>query len=160
MDMAKVRIRNMSADDLDEVIKIERISFPTPWSEEMFRAELRSPISRTLVAETEGNGGAAIAGYINFWLVADEFHLNSIAVRGKLKRKGIASVLMREMIRIARRRGCVHGTLEVRRSNLAARKLYEKFGFTMRGVRPRYYSDTGEDAIIMWVELDEQEGID
>jgi ribosomal-protein-alanine N-acetyltransferase len=158
--MVRVKIRNMSAADLDEVMKIERESFPTPWSEEMFRAELRSPISRMLVAETEQKGDSAIAGYINFWLVADEFHLNSIAVRGKLKRRGVASALMEEMVRTARRRGSVHGTLEVRRSNAPAQKLYEGFGFMVRGIRPRYYSDTGEDALIMWVELDEQKRLD
>jgi len=135
----------MRAQDLHEVLAIETASFPTPWSEAMFREELASPLCHDLVAVT----GRRIAGYISFLVVLDEIHLRNIAVHHDMKRRGTASRLVAEMFRISSCRGAHWCTLEVRKSNSAAIKLYNKFGFVISGMRPRYYSDTQEDALIM-----------
>ncbi len=149
-------IESMTERDLGEVLQIERASFPTAWSERMFRNELRSPLSRNFVARGPEEG--RIAGYINFWVFAGEVHLNNIAVHPDLRGKGIGSRLLKEMMATARKERAVWLTLEVRPSNLAAIRLYEKFGFKVRGVRPRYYTDTLEDAFIMWSEVEEENG--
>ncbi|MFB3926359.1 MAG: ribosomal protein S18-alanine N-acetyltransferase [Syntrophales bacterium] len=149
----KVEIRRMTLEDLDEILEIEHSSFGSPWSRDMFKAELRSRISLSLVAVFREKDREYIAGYVNFWMVADEFHLNSIAVRRDLRRRGIASLLMAEVIRTAKMNGAVCGTLEVRKSNAAALSMYEKFGFLIKGIRPLYYTDTMEDALILWVDI-------
>ena len=138
-------VRDMGTEDLDEVLAIEGVSFPTPWSENMFREELDSPLCHDLVAVSSRQ----IAGYISFLIVLDEVHLRNIAVRDDMKRLGVASRMTAEMFRISSRVGARWCTLEVRKSNRAAIKLYKKFGFVISGVRPRYYTDTHEDALIM-----------
>ena len=145
----------MTVDDMEEVLSIERDSFPAPWSEGMFLQELYSTMSRNLVAKIEGKEGKKIAGYVNFWIAAGEVHLHNIAVRKDLRRTGVASKLVTEMIRLSCAEGATWVTLEVRRSNEGARNLYEKFGFVVRGIRPLYYSDPREDALIMWACLKE-----
>lgn len=150
-----VEITEMVVDDLEEVMAIERSSFITPWSEKMFRLELCLPEAHNLVAKTEGENGREVVGYINFLIVIDEVHVRDIAIREDFRMRGIASKLIAEMIAISCPQEAVHATLEVRRNNTAARKLYEKFGFDVKGVRPLYYSDTQEDALIMWADLRE-----
>ncbi len=157
-----VKITEMTVDDLDDVMVIERSSFVTPWSDKMFRLELCLPAAHNLVAKTEGENGRKVVGYINFLIVVDEVHIRDIAIREDFRMRGIASKLIAEMIEISCHQEAVHATLEVRRNNTAARKLYEKFGFEVKGVRPLYYSDTKEDALIMWVDLrrtSDQKGI-
>jgi len=149
-------IERMKEGDLPGVLKIEQVSFPTAWSERMFRNELRSPLSRNLVARNSSD--RTIAGYINFWVFAGEVHLNNVAVDPDLRGRGIGSLLIEQMIAIARDERAFWLTLEVRPSNLAAISLYEKFGFRVRGVRPRYYTDTLEDAFIMWSEVEDENG--
>jgi len=146
----EIAIGDMTEEDIREVLTIESASFSTPWSENMFRRELKFPLSRSLVARIRGGGREEIAGYVNFWVIVGEIHLHNVAVRKKWQRMGIASALMGEVIRRACREGALHATLEVRRSNDGARKLYEKFGFALRGIIPLYYDDTKEDALIMW----------
>ena len=135
------------------IIEIERDSFPSPWSENLFRGEMTNPIARMLVGRVDPLPGKPVAGYVVYWLVADEMHLHNIAVRKDQRRKRVASLLLREAIRASQSEGARSVTLEVRRSNLAARNLYEKFGFSVKGVRSGYYSDTGEDALIFWADL-------
>jgi ribosomal-protein-alanine N-acetyltransferase len=149
-------IEKMKEEDLPGVIRIEQVSFPTAWSERMFRNELRSPLSRNLVARKSSD--CSIAGYINFWVFAGEVHLNNVAVDPDLRDRGIGSLLLERMIAIAREERAFWLTLEVRPSNLAAISLYEKFGFRVRGIRPRYYTDTLEDAFIMWSEMEDENG--
>lgn len=149
----KIVIGIMTEEDISEVLAIEQASFSTPWSENMFRRELKFSLSRNLVATVWGEGHREIAGYVNFWVIADEIHLHNIAVRKDRQRAGVASALMGEVIRRARKEGAWRAILEVRRSNDGARKLYEKFGFAIVGVRPLYYDDTKEDALIMWADL-------
>lgn len=141
-------------EDLAEIGEIERRSFPSPWSAGLFRSEMANSLSRIWVGKRGHAAGAPVIGYVVSWRVADEIHLHNIAVRPEFRRQGIASRLLARVIREGRPAGARLVTLEVRRSNVAAQKLYERFGFTVRGVRRGYYGDTGEDALIMSAELD------
>ena len=154
MNMDNIRIGECEEGDIREVMEIERDSFPSPWSENLFRNEMTNPIARMLVGRVDRLPGKPVAGYVVFWRVADEMHLHNIAVRKDLRRTRIASFLLREAFRASQSEGAQRVTLEVRRSNLPAQNLYEKFGFSVKGVRPGYYSDTGEDALIFWADLD------
>ena len=154
MKMDNIRIGECEEEDIREIIAIERDSFPSPWSENLFQGEMTNPIARMLVGRVDPLPGKAVAGYVIYWLVADEMHLHNIAVRKDQRRKRVASLLLREAIRASQSEGARRVTLEVRRSNRPALNLYEKFGFSVKGVRPGYYSDTGEDALIFWADLD------
>jgi ribosomal-protein-alanine N-acetyltransferase len=154
MDFDGLTIGEYEEGDLVGILEIERDSFPTPWSPGLFHGEKNNPLSRMLVGRTAGAGGLKVAGYIVFWRVSDEIHLHNIAVRRELRTGGIATRLLSQMIRDARPEGARWITLEVRRSNLPARELYEKFGFSVAGVRRAYYTDTGEDALIMSADLE------
>lgn len=145
-----VEIVNMAETDLEEILAIEAVSFPSPWTRNMFLEELVAPVSQNIVARLEG----MVAGYLDFWTFKDEVHILHIAVRPDVRRKGIASLLMEEMIRRACGRRTFSITLEVRRSNDGAIGLYERFGFKVRGIRPHYYTDTWEDALIMWADTE------
>lgn len=151
----EVLIGNMSPADLDEILPIEFASFPTPWSRSLFMKEFQHTLGRHLVAKTKRSGCDEIAGYISYWVIADEVHLQHIATREDLRRSGVASRLCAEMMLRALTEGARRITLEVRRSNVSAIKLYEKFGFIVKGIRPGYYDDTHEDALIMWADVEE-----
>jgi ribosomal-protein-alanine N-acetyltransferase len=137
-------IRPLGYSDLPQVIAIERRAFPTPWSLAMFVLELSKPSGICLAALESGQ----LAGYLVCARYADVWHLMNIAVDPSARRRGIARAMLAEMLR----RGGPDDayTLEVRTSNAAAIALYERFGFRSAGMRPRYYHDTGEDAMIMW----------
>jgi ribosomal-protein-alanine N-acetyltransferase len=154
----RVRIEEMKVEDLEQVMAIERVSFPTPWSERMFKKELTVAMSKNLVARVETREGRELVGYMNYWIYAGEAHLNNIAVRRDCRRKGIALKLMAEMIRESREEGVLRGTLEVRRSNHAAIGLYEKCGYVVTGMRPNYYDDTKEDGLILWCDFRKNTG--
>lgn len=139
----------MRNDDLPGVLAIERVSFSTPWSERMFREELSSSLCRSLIGIID----ADVAGYVHYAIVLDEIYLRNIAVHQDYRRCGIATMLLVEMARTSYEKGGRWCTLEVRRSNTDAINLYEKYGFERKGIRPLYYRDTREDALIMWVEL-------
>ncbi len=153
MENGDLEIGEYEEGNIGEIIAIERDSYSTPWSENMFRNEITSPISRMLVGRTAHEQGRCVAGYAVYWRVADEIHVHNIAVRRDMRRRRIASRMLNEAIRCARLEGARWITLEVRRSNLPAQKFYEKFGFSVRGVRSGYYTDTREDALIMWADL-------
>jgi ribosomal-protein-alanine N-acetyltransferase len=150
-----VRIEEMTVQDMEQIMAIEKVSFPTPWSENMFRKELKVSMSRNFVARIKSEKGKELIGYMNYWIYAGESHLNNIAVRRDYRRKGIASKLMTEMIRKSLKEGAALGTLEVRRTNGAAIRLYERYGYILKGVRPNYYDDTKEDGLIMWCDFKE-----
>lgn len=153
MENGVLKIGEYEEGDMDEIIRIERDSYPTPWSENLFRCEITSPISRLLVGRTTWGQRGGVVGYIVYWRVDDEVHLHNIAVRRDMRRKGIASRLLEEAFRCSRQEGGRWVTLEVRHSNQPAQRMYEKFGFMLSGVRPGYYTDTKEDALIMWADL-------
>jgi [ribosomal protein S18]-alanine N-acetyltransferase len=148
-----ISIEEMTPEDIPEILAIQQDSFPTPWTESLLRQELGSPLSRNLLALLGLERAGAIAGYVNFWVFAGEVHLHHIAVRRDLRRRGIASALLKAMIVKSQNEGVSWATLEFRSSNGAARNFYEKFGFREKGVRRLYYQDTGEDAVIMAVEV-------
>jgi ribosomal-protein-alanine N-acetyltransferase len=148
-----LEIGPLSVDDIDEIMQIERTSFRAPWSPEMFKQDLRFPIARCLAARLPGAAGNQLAGYIICWFVADEVHVTNIAVREDLRNRRIATRLVEEALYLARNDQMKCCTLEVRKSNESARELYRRLGFEARGVRPKYYSDNNEDALIMWLDL-------
>ncbi|MGI8414290.1 MAG: ribosomal protein S18-alanine N-acetyltransferase [Solirubrobacteraceae bacterium] len=137
-------IRTLHYSDLPQVIAIERRSFPTPWSLAMFVLELSKPSGVCLAALAPDK----VMGYLVCSRYDQVWHLMSIAVHPTARRRGLARGLLEEMLE---RAGPDQPyTLEVRASNAGAIALYETFGFRAAGTRPRYYHDTGEDAIIMW----------
>jgi [ribosomal protein S18]-alanine N-acetyltransferase len=142
-------IRNLGYGDLPQVISIERRSFPTPWSLAMFVLELSKPSSICLAAaEEDGSRLGKLLGYTICSRYADVWHVMNIAVDPRWRRRGIGSSLLTALIE---RAGPAESyTLEVRPSNPGAIALYERYGFRPAGTRPRYYRDTGEDALIMW----------
>lgn len=145
-----VSFRAMTPADLDEVMLIERTSFPFPWSTRFFLQELKAQCARSLLAEI----GDRIVGYVLFWLLPDDVvDIHNVAVHGNFRRRGIGRGLLEEVIAEARRRNSVRVTLEVRRSNIGAQRLYESVGFIKTGIRQGYYSDDGEDALTMTLHL-------
>jgi ribosomal-protein-alanine N-acetyltransferase len=144
--------RSMRLDDIDEVCQIEKQSFQKPWSREAFQNELtQNHFAQYAVVVLDGK----VVGYCGMWLIVDEAHITNIALLPDFRGKGIGENLLKEMMRIAQWFGTKKMTLEVRVSNEAAQRLYEKLGFEKSGIRPKYYMDNMEDAIIMWVDLNE-----
>lgn len=154
---ARLEIRRMRPEDLDELMVIERDAFRHPWSRELFRRELEHDWSTILVAVeplTSAPGGSErLVGFLIYWLVHDEVHVLNVAVALEHRRKGIARLLMAETEKRAQEAHASLMTLEVRRSNVAALDLYREFDFRAVGVRPHYYVDENEDAIVMVKEL-------
>ena len=148
----QVSVDLMKKEDLPEILAIESESFPTPWTEGMFLDELRTTHAQCLVINVEMDGKKIIAAYIIFWFVVDEVHLHNLAVRNEFRRQGLAYNMMNLMKDIAAQVGITRQTLEVRESNQKAIQLYRKCGFVVKGKRPQYYTDTREDALVMWFE--------
>ncbi|OGP24794.1 MAG: ribosomal-protein-alanine N-acetyltransferase [Deltaproteobacteria bacterium GWB2_55_19] len=140
-------MRPMAIGDLEEALKIEKASFPNPWSYGQFESELKNPVSNALVASAPFEGSEVLAGYIIYWTVHGEAHILNIAVNPLLRRRGIAAFLLRESLARMRRTLVFEVFLEVRKSNAAARALYRRFGFREAYERKNYYGD--EDAIVM-----------
>jgi ribosomal-protein-alanine N-acetyltransferase len=143
--------RAMKLDDLDEVLDIERASFLTPWTPDLFVQEFSNRRSRKGVVCRAEDG--KVLGYVIWWVVFEEGHLMNIAVDPAFKRRGVATLMMDNMIARCRKDGVTRISLEVRRSNDAAILLYAKYGFNPVGLRKNYYVDEGEDAILMDLEL-------
>jgi len=133
--------------DLDAVIEIEEASFVNPTTKEWYESELQRPdVCYIYVIRTPGG---PIAGFCAFWKVVDQIHINNLAVRPEHRRHGIGRVLLERILADAARLGAPNATLEVRRSNTAARRLYERAGFAIAGVRTSYYTNPIEDALIL-----------
>ena len=144
---AEPMVRRLVYGDLPAVLAIERRSFQTPWSLAMFVLELSKP-SGICLGIDDGRGG--LSGYLVCSRYADVWHLMNVAVAPERRRAGIATTLMGSLFDAAGPDARV--TLEVRTSNAAAIRMYERFGFRPAGHRRRYYHDNGEDALIMWLE--------
>ena len=145
----KLTIAAMQIADLDVVQAIERASFSSPWPPNAYRSELETNrLANYLVARVDGE----IVGYGGMWLMVDEAHITTFAVHPSWRRQRIGERLLLAFLDLAVARQAHEATLEVRLSNLAARRLYEKYGFRPVGLRPRYYSDDNEDALIMTTE--------
>jgi len=139
-------IRQMQYEDIDMVLDIEKKSFTSPWSRLMFFDELQNPRAHYIVAEMSG----IIVAYAGLWVIMDEGHITNIAVDPSYRMLKIGSRLMEEIFELARKNRLRGLTLEVRESNAAAISMYKNFGFKIEGLRKNYYSDTHENAFIMW----------
>jgi [ribosomal protein S18]-alanine N-acetyltransferase len=147
-----MKIREATRRDLPGIIEIERLSFDHPWSLDSFVRELSLPFSRLIVASNLAGGVERLAGFLCRWLVVDECHILNVAVHPRMRRNGIAGQLMADALNEAKAGSAQVVTLEVRRSNLAARSLYRKLNFEERRLRKNYYA-LGEDAIVMELKL-------
>jgi ribosomal-protein-alanine N-acetyltransferase len=135
----------MRLEDLEEILSIEKGSFPTPWSRNMFLEEMENRNSRLIVFKIEG----AIVGYVCFWAVLDEAHLLNIAVHPAKRHQGLGRLMMAEIEALCIKEGLNRVILEVARKNVAARSLYRKCDFHSIGFRKNYYGVTKDDALIM-----------
>jgi len=143
--------RRMREGDLPRVMEIERAAFSHPWSEELVRRELGHEFSTVLLATGGAAGG--VLGFAVVWLVHDELHVLNVATAPEARRRGVGRALMEEVHALGRARACRLATLEVRRSNAAAIALYQGLGYRQVGMRPRYYSEEDEDALLMSLDL-------
>lgn len=139
----------MNASDIDDVVAIEREAQGHPWDAKVFAEELEREWARLVVLRCEGR----VVAYCNYWLVHDEVHLLNIATDASVRRQGCGTLLMQHLLQVARERDSRYVTLEVRVSNAAAIAMYDRHGFAQVGVRPGYYADNREDALVMVLEL-------
>lgn len=152
--MTATTLAAMTVGDVDEVLSLEVEVHARSWTRATFMDEVGRDDRVYLVARDRGE----IAGYGGVALLAGEAHITTVAVHPSRRRHGIGDRLVRALLAAARDRGASAATLEVRASNTAARELYRRIGFAPVGVRPGYYEDTGEDALIMWLhDLDSDE---
>jgi len=145
-----VSLRIMTVADLDQVLRIERSSFASPWKMEHFLHEIQSnrwAVNWVLEA------GSRVIGYSCSWCIHDELKINNIAIHEDMRGRRLGRWLLVCVLREALTRGCRSATLEVRPSNEAAVKLYRDHGFVEISRRPNYYSAEGEDAVVMSAEL-------
>ncbi len=142
----KVRVEPMRLEDVPHVHRIESASFPVPWPDFAFRQEIQTNRLAHYLVVRAGNETVAYGG---LWLMVDEAHVTTFAVLPEWRRRGVGGRLMLALMDVALDLRARFMTLEVRLSNRPARELYGRFGFKPVGVRPRYYSDNGEDALIM-----------
>ena len=137
-----------SADQIPSVLEIEAASFTSPWTREMYLSELENRnVSYCFLASFDN--GPAI-GFCSFWRVLDELHINNLAVLPDFRHRGVGAELLAFVLNEGARLGALRATLEVRRSNTPALMLYERYGFTVAGIRRDYYTNPQEDALILW----------
>lgn len=149
MENKEIVFREMTLPDIEQVYQIECASFTQPWSVESLVGEVvENDVAYYVVAECEGR----IVGYAGEWVMYDESHMTNIAVIPEFRRMGVATRLILTLMRGAKRRGAKRMTLEVREFNFGAQALYASLDFAKVGIRKKYYSDTGENAFILWNE--------
>ena len=136
----------MTLEDIPAVHAIERASFLVPWPDDAYRNEL---VTNRLASYVVARAGDELVGFAGLWVMVDEAHITTFAVDPRWRRRGVGQWLLLRLLELANDRRAREATLEVRLSNMPARRLYEKYGFRPVGIRPRYYSDNGEDALIM-----------
>ncbi|HEY7462836.1 MAG TPA: ribosomal protein S18-alanine N-acetyltransferase [Candidatus Limnocylindria bacterium] len=145
-----VMVDDMRLADVSQVQEIERLCFATPWPAYAFEQELRgNRLARYVVARTGGAEGERVIGFAGVWLMVDEAHITTFAVHPDVRRLGVGRRLLLRLFDLAVELRAARLTLEVRVSNEPAQALYRSFGFAVVGSRPRYYSDDGEDALVM-----------
>jgi [ribosomal protein S18]-alanine N-acetyltransferase len=133
--------------DLDGVVEIERASFHNPTSKDWYEGELTRPdVCFMYVLRTEDR---AVAGFCAFWRVGDQIHINNFAIHPEMRRQGLGRALLAHVLAEATAMGAPNATLEVRRSNTAAQRLYEASGFVLTAIRPAYYTHPVEDALLL-----------
>jgi [ribosomal protein S18]-alanine N-acetyltransferase len=141
-----VSIEPMRRADLDAVHRIDRRCYPSPWLSTAYQTELTNPSACYLVARR----GGSVVGYGGQWVISDEAHITTLAVDPDYQGRRIGERLLLEMMHEAIWRGATHTTLEVRESNRIAQNLYRKYGFREAAIRKNYYTDNGENAVVMW----------
>lgn len=141
----------MEREDVDSVMKVDAASFPKPWPEEIFIQELtRNNHAHYFIAEFDQQ----IIGYIGLWIVLDDAQVTNIAIMPTFRGKKFGEKLFQYACQYAVNCGVKRLSLEVRVSNIVAQKMYRKFGLVPGGIREKYYTDDGEDALIMWVNFE------
>jgi ribosomal-protein-alanine N-acetyltransferase len=143
-------LRPMIIEDLEQVVEIEKDSMPSPWSKELFEEELKRERARYFVGEIDGQ----VAGYMGYWEAPEEAHIINLAVAPRFRQKGLGFQMMEYCLRFAYKKGARLATLEVRESNEAALKLYEKMNFRIVAIRKKYYSDNQENAVVMLKDIE------
>lgn len=144
---ANMILTDMQLSDIDAVLRIEQQAFPTPWSRNAFIGELtQNPLAIYVVGRTQ----STVACYAGTWLIHGEAHITNVAVDPAVRGMGYGEAVCRGLLARVKELGATKATLEVRTSNMVAQQLYHKLGFRPVGVRPGYYTDTNEDALIMW----------
>ncbi|MEI5909463.1 ribosomal protein S18-alanine N-acetyltransferase [Bacillus spongiae] len=146
------QLRLMNVNDVKKVMEVEKASFSVPWNEDAFYNELnKNRFAQYMVLEIDNQ----IIGYCGMWLIIDEAHITNIAILPSYRGLRLGEGLMRYVMKYAVEKGATSMTLEVRLSNETAQSLYRKLGFQNGGIRKNYYRDNQEDALVMWVKLDE-----
>lgn len=149
---ANYEIESIGPEDLDEIVAIENVSYPSPWPKQIFEREIEAQNSYKRIIRFSGS----VVAYIVTWTVHDEVHILNIAVHPDFRKIGLGEMLLRDCLGFSFDRELKLAVLEVRTSNNSAIKLYEKIGFKTLRVRKKYYSDTGEDAYVMLYELESE----
>lgn len=144
-----IELMPMRRRHVRQVLKIETQVYPRPWSAALFAQEIGRKSDREYLVARHNN---EVAGYGGLMIIGHEGHITTIAVAPELQRRGIGMKIMLALVEAAIRHRCKTISLEVRRSNLGAQRLYERFRFRPVGIRRGYYIETGEDAVVMWAE--------
>ena len=144
--MEEIVFRRMREEDVKRVHELETICFRTPWSYNSLMGELTNSVAHYIVAVSDG----LVIGYAGAWVMFDEAHMTNIAVDPDHRGKGVARRMILKLMKLALSKGAERMTLEVRETNHTAQRLYASLGFAYAGTRKHYYTDTGENALILW----------
>ena len=144
----KIDYKLMDTSHINGVYELSKACFSVPWSLDSISYEIENPLAKYVIAQDLSTN--EVVGFAGVWIVAGEGDITNIAVHPSYRKQGIASQLLSKLLKICKDTNCNDITLEVRVSNTPAQNLYTKFGFVNEGIRKKYYSDNGEDAIIMW----------
>ncbi len=152
--MSELVIRRATEKDVAVIAELEKVCFTTPWTyESVYQDVVQNKLAFYVVADIEGY----VVGYAGVWNIVDEGHITNVAVAPEFRQHHVGSAIIKVLLEVTEKAGITRHTLEVRRGNEAAIKLYENFGFEVCGERKGYYEDTGEDALIMWRESSQGE---
>ena len=144
----KIDYKLMDSSHIKGVYELSKICFSIPWSLDSISNEVENPLAKYVIAQDLST--EEIIGYAGMWIVAGEGDITNIAVNPSYRKQGIASNILKKLFEVCKENNCSDITLEVRVSNIPAQNLYKKFNFKEEGIRKKYYSDNGEDAMIMW----------
>lgn len=147
-----IHLEEMNASHIDAIAALEKRCFSDPWSKKLFEQELTNERSYYVVLLDDDT----VIGYAGFWKIFDEGHIMNIAVAPEYRGQHLSHLLMKAFLEFAARSEIRYLTLEVREGNIPARNLYYQYGFEDAGVRKAYYQDNGENAIIMWADLEKK----
>ena len=148
-ELEPVTLARMRVEDIEHISRLERRCYTLPWSSSAYVTEIGNPSAYYIVAKTPDG---ALVGYAGMWIIMDEAHITTVAVDPDLRGRRIGERLMVDMLDYAIRHGAKRSTLEVREHNIAAHRLYLKYGYKDVAIRRNYYSDNGENAVIMWAD--------